>query len=290
MKKYLLCFTACLAALLMPAAMTLAQSGIDNANIQYPVAELGNCADKAACKAYCDLPQNAPACLEFAGKNSLMSAQELQEAEKFLALGGKGPGGCADKAACETYCDDTRHTAECVKFAVENGLLSGQELDEAKKMLAALEKGITPPACGSKKNCDAYCQDPSHMEECVNFGIQAGFIQGKELEDAQKMLAAIKKGATPPKCNGKEQCDAYCQSEEHFAECADFAVAAGFMSAEDAAMARKTGGKGPGGCKNKEECDAFCNNPANQETCFQFGVDNGLISPDDLKKMEEGKK
>ena len=31
------------------------------------------------------------------------------------------------------------------------------------------------------------------MEECVTFGIEAGFIQGKELEDVQKMLTAIKR-------------------------------------------------------------------------------------------------
>ncbi|MEK7065683.1 MAG: hypothetical protein AAB961_01710, partial [Patescibacteria group bacterium] len=74
-----------------------------------------------------------------------------------------------------------------------------------------------------------------------------------------------------------------------FEECTNFAVAAGFMDAKDAEMARKTGGKGPGGCKSKESCDAFCNDPANQETCFQFGVDNGMIPQEDLQRMKEGK-
>jgi hypothetical protein len=291
MKKYSLFFLA----MFLAGAMALtclfgAVSAQNEDNIQYPVAELDGCKDKDACKAYCDLPQNMKACVEFAKKNGLMSAQELQEAEKFLALGGKGPGGCTGKAACEIYCDDTRHTAECIKFAIENELLLGQELEEAKKALAAIEKGATPPPCRGKKECDAYCEEPSHMEECINFGIQAGFIQGKELEDAQKMLAAVKKGAVPPKCKGKEECDIYCRQEEHFQECTDFALAAGFMTEEEAAMARKTGGKGPGGCRGKEECDAFCNNPANQQTCMQFGIDNGLIPPEELQKMEEGKK
>ena len=61
------------------------------------------------------------------------------------------------------------------------------------------------------------------------------------------------------------------------------------MNAEDAAMAKKTGGKGPGGCRGKEECDSFCKNPSNEETCFKFGLDNGMISAEDLKRMEEGK-
>ena len=40
--------------------------------------------------------------------------------------------------------------------------------------------------------------ETEHMEECVAFGAEAGFIQGKELEDAQKMLAAIKRGCAAP--------------------------------------------------------------------------------------------
>ena len=68
-----------------------------------------------------------------------------------------------------------------------------------------------------------------------------------------------------------------------------FAEAAGFMSAEEAAMARKTGGKGPSGCKGRNECEAFCNNPDNQETCFNFGKEHGLIPEADLRQMEEGR-
>ncbi len=41
-------------------------------NISYPVAELGSCADKTACKTYCDKPANIDACLSFAEKNNLM--------------------------------------------------------------------------------------------------------------------------------------------------------------------------------------------------------------------------
>src|SRR3989344_1626998 len=98
----------------------------------------------------------------------------------------------------------------------------------------------------------------------------------QEKADSQKMLQAIKKGVKPPSCRGKE-------------ECMNFAEAAGFMSAEDAEMARKTGGKGPGGCKGKEMCEAFCNNPDNQETCFNFAKDNGMMPEEEIKKMEEGR-
>jgi hypothetical protein len=311
-------------------------------DIQYPVAELGNCKNQAECKTFCDKEKNMESCLNFAEKNNLMSAEEIKLAKNFMATKSNGPGGCTSKDSCEQYCNDMGHMDECISFAEKNNLMSTQELEEAKKVQAAIAKGAKPPACGNKKNCDVYCEAPEHMEECINFGQAAGFIQGKELEDAQKMLEAvkrgvkapnckgkeacdeycskpenmeicmnfameagfmgeqekadaqkmlqaIKKGVNPPNCKNKEECDAYCGQEEHFEECTAFAEAAGFMTTEEATMARKTGGKGPGGCTNKEECKAFCNNPDNKEICFNFGKENGMISEEDLKKIEEGK-
>ncbi|MDD5356348.1 MAG: hypothetical protein PHY56_07430 [Candidatus Omnitrophica bacterium] len=310
-------------------------------SIQYPIEELGGCKDKADCKSYCDKEENIEACLDFAEKNKLMSQEEIEIAKNFIETGNKGPGGCTNKDACEQYCNDMSHIDECVAFAEKNNLMSAAELEEAKKIQAAIAKGVKPPACGNKKDCDAYCDDSEHMEECITFAEESGFLAGKELEDAkkmlqaikkgvkappckgkeacdqycnkpenmelcmtfameagfmgeeekvnaQKMLQAIKKGINPPNCNGKEECDKYCSQEEHFEECINFSLAAGFMSEEDAAMAKKTGGKGPGGCTNKEECEAFCNNPDNQQTCFDFSKANGMISEEDLKQMEEG--
>ncbi len=317
----------------------LAQAAAD---VQYPVKELGNCQDEAACRIYCDKPQNLKVCLNFAEKNNLMSYEELQQARKFLASGGKGPGGCSGKDNCEEYCNNISHIDECISFAEKNNLIPPEELEEAKKVQAAIKRGVKPPPCGNKKQCDIYCSESDHMEECITFGIEAGFIQGKELEDVQKMLAALKKGIKPPPCKGKqacdaycsdpehmevcmnfameagfmseeekegaqkmlqalkkgvkppncrgrEECDVYCAEESHFEECMKFAEAAGFMSSEEAAMARKTGGKSPGGCKGKEQCEAFCNNLDNQETCFNFAKEHGLIPEEDLRRMEEGK-
>lgn len=322
-----------------PASKVFAQEA-DASDIQYPVEELGGCQDQADCKSYCDRQENIEACLDFAEKNNLMSPEEIQIAKNFIATE-DGPGGCTSKDACEQYCNDISHIDECISFAIENNLMPLAELEEAKKVQAAIAQGIKPPSCGNKKACDAYCEEPDHMEECIAFGAAAGFIQGKELEDAQKMLQAlkrgvkappckgkdacdeycsqpdnmevcmnfaieagfmneqekadaqkmlqaIKKGVKPPNCKNKEECDVYCNQDEHFEECMNFAEAAGFMSVEDAKMARKTGGKGPGGCKGKQECEAFCNNPDNQQTCFDFGKENGLIPEEDLRQMEEG--
>ncbi len=345
MQKYFIGFLVIIFAAAGAIVFTdnaFAQEMAGTTDIQYPVPELGNCKDQSECKAYCDKQENMEVCLDFAEKNNLMSEEEIQIAKNFIAAGNKGPGGCTGKDACEQYCNEINNIDECISFAEKNNLLPPAELEEAKKVQAAIARGVKPPPCGNKNACDAYCEEPEHMEECITFGAEAGFIQGKELEDAQKMLQAIKKGVKPPpckgkeacdeycstpenmevcmnfameagfmneqektdsqkmlqaikkgvkppNCKGKEECDVYCSQEYHFEECTNFAEAAGFMTAEEAAMARKTGGKGPGGCVGKEECEAFCNNFDNQETCFNFAKDNGMIPEEDLKQMEQGK-
>ncbi len=310
--------------------------------IQFPVAELGGCEDKDACKTYCDDADHINACLAFAEKNHLMSEDEIDTARKFMKAGGKGPGGCTGKDECQVYCDDISNIDACVAFAEKAGILPPKELAEAKQVQAAIAKGIKPPACKGKKGCDAYCEDSSHMRECVSFGEASGFLKGEELENAkkmliaidngavpppcrgreacetycsdpdhmeacvtfaraagfmtpeeaqnsEKMLTAIRKGVKPPQCRGKGECDAYCAEPAHTNECIQFAVAAGFMTEKEAEMAKKTGGKGPGGCTGKDACEAFCGNPDNQETCFNFAKDNGMLSEEDLRNFEKYK-
>ncbi|MBU4480605.1 hypothetical protein KKG48_04165 [Patescibacteria group bacterium] len=257
-------------------------------DIQYPVKELGNCESKTACGVYCDNSANMGACLDFAEEHNLMSAEEIAKARKFKNLGA-GPGDCATKDSCEIYCDSIEHMDECVAFAEKNGLMSAKELEEAKKIQVARDRGVKMLACGGKKQCDAFCSEASHMEECITFGQEVGLMSEEELADSKKVLAAIKAGATPPPCGGKEECDLYCSEESHFDACLDFALAAGFMDPKDAEMARKTGGKGPGGCRGKEECDAFCEQEGNMEICGQFAYDNGMVTKEEFEMMKKTK-
>ena len=60
------------------------------------------------------------------------------------------------------------------------------------------------------------------------------------------------------------------------------------MTAEEAEMVKKTGGKGPGGCHSKAQCDTYCEE--NGEECFNFAKEHGLMSEADLAQMTEGMK
>lgn len=258
--------------------------------ITFPVAELNNCRDQTECKAYCDKPENIDACVSFAQKHGLISDQEASTAKQFKdVLQNGGPGGCTNQGQCETYCNDSSHLDECINFAEQHNLMSPSDLSEAKKVDQALKQGAQLPGnCRGKQQCQDYCKIPDHSAECLDFASKAGFIPPDQAAQARKMAELVQSGDAPQVClEGKDQCQQYCSEDAHRDQCANFMVKAGFINEQDAALFKKTGGKGPGGCQGKEECDAFCKAPENQQACFQFGKDNGLIPPDQLKQIQD---
>lgn len=258
----------------------------------YPVIELGSCKDKTECFAYCELALNGKQCLAFAKKYQLLPEEEIRVAEKVLGMKG-GPGGCNSKDSCEDYCDDVANIEVCIAFAEENGLMKGRELEEAKKVRAMIQDGKKLPGdCRNKNACENYCQNTEHMEECLAFAEESGFLPREELEQAKKFMPLMKSGETPGGCKSKDKCEAYCESDEHFDECISFAEKHGMIPEEERKNIeafKKAGGKGPGGCKGRQ-CQAFCEQPDNQQTCFEWAKENGMLKEDDLRRMEEGRK
>ncbi len=295
MKKYILIFFSLILATVFSIIITgnaAAQSEDVSsealAKLTYPIAELGDCKDREDCKIYCDEPANTSACVSYAEKKNLLSQEDLKVAKKFVAVGGKGPGACNGKNECQAYCEDKAHIDECVSYAEKNGLMSGEELQKAKKVQAAIKKGVKFPGCQNKKECDAYCEDSVHMEECINFAKEAGLLSDEELQKTQKVLTAVKKGVKVPPCKGKDACDTYCAEENHVEECTNFAVETGLVTSEEARIIKETGGKGPGGCKNKSECNSFCGNDANRETCMNFAIEHNIPQPQPPQQPGQG--
>src|SRR3989344_9105259 len=58
------------------------EAGLAASGVEFPVAELGNCGSKEACRAYCDEPGNMPACIDFAKAHGLMNRDDAARAEK----------------------------------------------------------------------------------------------------------------------------------------------------------------------------------------------------------------
>lgn len=257
--------------------------------IAYPVPELGDCADESSCRAYCDELAHMEACLAFAERHNLLPPEELAEAKKFLALSGRGPGGCTDRRSCESYCENPGNIDECLAFAEEHGFMPEEELAEARKVSRALREGASlPGGCRGKDSCRAYCENPEHLDECLAFAERAGLLPAEEAKQARAFAELMKRGETPGGCRGKEACEAYCADGAHAEECIAFAEKAGFLPPEELERVKKTGGAGPGGCRGKDACEKFCNDPANRDACLAFAEEHGLIPKEEIERVREG--
>lgn len=245
------------------------------------------CPGKKACDIYCSQPEHLEECLGFGEAAGFISSEEAAMARK---TGGKGPGECRGREECDVFCQDPANMEACINFGLEYGFIPPEEIEDVKKTLEALKKGVKPPNCRGREECDVYCSQPEQAEECVDFAVAAGFMEPEEAEQAKKMMKlGIISG--PGNCKGKEECEAYCDNPENMLECVEFAEKAGFMTSEQAQQARKmaelgiTGG--PGGCKSKEECEGYCSQPEHTEECINFSVERGMMSPEEAEKMRE---
>ncbi|MBI2010811.1 MAG: hypothetical protein HYS89_01065 [Candidatus Colwellbacteria bacterium] len=182
----------------------------------------GGCRSKDECKTYCDNPNNIEACLAFAEEHGLMPPQEVAEAKKVAAAlraGATLPGNCKSKEECRAYCADSAHADECLAFAEKAGFISSEEAAKAKKFLPLMARGETPGGCKSKEECESYCSNSEHFDECVAFAEKAGFITAAEAERAKQA------GRTGPGgCQSKEECETFCNQPENRETCFKFAA------------------------------------------------------------------
>src|SRR3989344_3734683 len=164
------------ALFVLSAALVSAQES----TITFPVSELGNCASKSECHAYCDNLANIKKCVAFAESHGLMSAEEARQAREFERLGGKGPGGCTSKDSCESFCEKPGNMRQCLDFAKKSGMMSAEELQEAEKVAAYLDKGGTMPGGCQGRACQAYCEDESHREACIAFALEHDLMSAED--------------------------------------------------------------------------------------------------------------
>ncbi len=268
-------------------------------DIEYPISELGGCADKTSCKAYCNISENQEACEGFAASYGVGNAKEKQKeriSRKELAVKDGGPGNCAantdnPEESCREYCDTPERMNECVTYGKSRGLLKGHELEEAEKVLKALESGVAlPEGCTSGESCKQMCEEPKNVgiaRACFAFAEKAGLLPSNvDRAQAEKIFKLIEEGKAPFKSpKDFKQCE-NPESDEIMEKCLKFGEENGLIPQGDLEMIKKTGGKGPGGCRGKEQCDTYCS--LHQEECMNFAEEHNLVAPEDKARMEEG--
>ena len=248
--------------------------------LSFTISELGNCQIGSDCRNFCNRDENITQCIDFADKYDLLSPGNIEISRAFtkaIASGGT-PGGCRTLEECDSYCDNSSHTSECLDYVGKKKLMAEEELSATRKVAEGFRQGIeTPGKCRGISECDNYCTDVSHFSECAAYAGKVGFYPSEiQADKTGKFIALAMQGATPGGCKSKEACDAYCAISAHGVECADFAVSAGLLSTDESDAIKKYGGTGPGSCKSKDECSAFCNQTSNQNICLQYAKEHNI--------------
>lgn len=196
-------------------------------------------------------------------------------------------GGCESQEACFSYCDDPANFDACMSFAQANDLLEDEDIERYETAQAALAATGGPGGCTTQADCETYCSDLTHLDECLSFAETHGLMSEEELQEAKQVQAALNAGYTlPGGCTDEASCESFCSDVSHMEECIAFGQAAGFITEEEAAQAEQflsimKSGSTPGGCQSGEECEAYCADEANTEECLNFAVESGFMTQEE---------
>lgn len=194
-------------------------------------------------------------------------------------------GGCKDEVECRTFCDKPENKmSPCFPFAKKYNLLTKEELDRAERFTQLAVTG-GPGWCRSDEACsvEVFCNDFAHLDQCVNFAADNNFATEKQLADARKMVAGMKRGANPPgNCRGDNECNIYCALEGNWQECQKWSEDIGIpfrLSPEGQKFVDLIkSGKSAGGCKTKTECEKYCVDPGHSQACLDMALVAGFVT------------
>ncbi len=300
--KLILALLITLPIIIFSFAFAVAAHAQNPFDIEFPIAELGNCGSIDECRSYCENPNNFDACGRWANDNGFAEDTALEVPPEG------GPGGCVSDTECRAYCESDEHFNECIDFAVSHGHLSATEAAEIRNNR---DRG-GPGGCKSREECDAFCENPDNIKTCIEFGVANGHISAAEAEQflvdaqrrlddfgpgrvgpgrrgpggpgepqideqkAQQVLAEL--GGGPGGCQNFRECDAFCSTAGNEEICLNFAIEHGLMPAGEAEKFKKIiNTEGPGGCRGRA-CEAYCEAPGHEKECLEFAHEQGLIS------------
>ncbi len=253
----------------------------------FPVTELNNCGSIAQCGEYCKKDGNLPSCMKFVNTHQITKEDVLSFTISEL-------GNCQIGSDCRNFCNRDENITQCIDFADKYDLLSTSNIEISRAFTAAIGSGGTPGGCRTLEECNHYCDDSSHTNECLDYVGKKKLIPEEELSATRKVAEGFRQGTqTPGKCRGITECDNYCTDIAHSNECATYANKVGFYPSEIEAgkagkfIAMAMQGTSPGGCKSKQACDAYCAIAAHGVECTDFAVSAGFLSKDDAEAIKK---
>lgn len=244
------------------------------------------------CEAYCSDPAHQEECFEFAVEQGFIDPDEAEEARKFMKITKQGgPGGCMGPQECDIYCSNPDNGDECFEFGKQHGLIPQGEMEIIEKemeIMKQLDVQGGPGDCRGPMECQQYCADPAHFDECAAFSVKEGMMDpGKAKEMLREFMDIEERkferygppGFGPPGPMGPmDQMMGPSMMGGEFGP-PDFSAEGGPASGwEEKFQERFEMFE-----KHQEEFekhDEFCADPGNFEKCRQFGP--GMMPPPDI--------
>ncbi|KPJ54636.1 hypothetical protein AMJ47_04035 [Parcubacteria bacterium DG_72] len=211
-----------------------------------------------------------------------ISAQSLDNIEYPI----EELGNCENRQECKLFCDKIGNLESCFNFSKKHNLLAQCDLDDARRFLNALKKGINLLPCETKAECLDFCSKPENLDQCLVFSQETGIISRD-----QALLIKRTAGLGPGQCKNHEDCKNYCSEENNVDECLAFALEHGFISQSQAAEAIRIRDialqGGPGECVGLKQCRDYCSVSDNFQECINFGKETGIITEERVEEIKE---
>ena len=204
-----------------------------------------------------------------------MSEEELREASKLFSVEG-------------IYLNNG--VGVDGQYQLKNLIRIGGALEQAAR------KKLKPPSeCGYGLMCFSECSPDSRdlSPACRNFLTETGYADDRAIALAQ--LIATKStddvGGGPGGCWDLVGCEIYCDAEENWDECVEFAdknnLTVEVPDDKKAVFAAMQKGESPGQCKDEASCRNYCENVDNLEECVNFVEKFNLANSDELKEIRQ---
>ena len=286
----------------------------------------GDCRGRKQCDAFCQIPENQETCFNFGKDNGLIPPEDLQKMEegmKFVreALNDESSelGQCLSAALGSDNVARAKASQPIFDRGLENKLRGCFEQFPPQGMSPGGGQGGGfpgggstggqfpgggatggnfpggqggfsggPGGCKSPEECQSYCQEKEHQEECQKFtppgggqgGGGGGFPGGpvrcgteENPEECQQIEPPHRGGSGGPGgCTNPEECQAYCQ--EHFEECQGFEPPGGGGSGGGGSSSN-SGGSSTGG--DSQSC---VQPPSGLVSWWSADVASGNTAPD----------
>src|SRR3989338_9402808 len=110
-------------------------------------------------------------------------------------------GNCKNEEDCLRYCEDRNgleRVKSCISFAKRYELLSPAELKEAEYYVFTLGVTKGPGECRNQKECDLYCENTTHFNECLDFAEKYALSSPEEIVEGRKIAKALGEVADLP--------------------------------------------------------------------------------------------